>query len=92
MYVVQKPAPSGGMKSGQVIADFVARYSDCVVGTPQDPALRALLIVGVALWVLNRWRQNKQVFVGEVLRPFATATVTGDDYRARLERDLQSRR
>jgi cytochrome c-type biogenesis protein CcmH len=91
-----------GRTADQVIADFVARYGDRVVGTPQNPGLRALslvtpwvialLVVAVALWVLNRWRQNKRVFVGEGLRPSPAAGLTDDDYRARIEQDLQSRR
>lgn len=88
-----------GRTADQVIADFVARYGDRVVGTPQDPGLRALSLVtpwlialvvfGGALWVFNRWRRNKLAFAGETT---SLSQTTADDYRARIERDLQARR
>jgi cytochrome c-type biogenesis protein CcmH len=88
-----------GRTSDQIIADFVARYGDRVVGTPQDPGLRALslvtpwiialvVLIGV-IWVFIRWRRNKLAFVGNNA-PLSQATA--DDYRARIERDLQARR
>lgn len=88
-----------GRTADQVIADFVARYGDRVVGTPQDPGLRALslvtpwiialLVTIVAVWVFIRWRRNKLAFAGE--SPAAPET-TNDNYRARIEHDLKARR
>ncbi len=55
-----------GKTEQQVVDDFVARYGDRVVGTPQDPTLRALTLVtpwlislialGAAAFVFLRWR------------------------------------
>jgi cytochrome c-type biogenesis protein CcmH len=89
-----------GKTPTQVIAAFVQRYGDKVVGTPQDPTLRALSLVtpwlvGVVavlsgLYILWRWRR------ASALKRAATAAgapaLSDDEYRARLERDLQSRR
>lgn len=88
-----------GSTPDEVIRDFVARYGDRVVGTPQDPTLRALslvtpwiaaaLVVALAVYLLLRWWRRQ---------PLARAAAAGptppddDDYRARLERDLQARR
>jgi len=87
-----------GQTQEQIIDSFVRRYGDRVLGTPQDPALRALslatpfLIAGAALvlgaFTFLRWRG----------RPAATPTTPqstetpgagGDKYRAQLENDLQ---
>jgi cytochrome c-type biogenesis protein CcmH len=38
-----------GMTSDEVIADFVRRFGDRVVGIPQDPALNALTMVTVVV-------------------------------------------
>ncbi len=60
---------SSGRSEQQVINDFVNRFGDRVVGTPQDPTLRALslitpwiisaiaLVIAVATFV--RWRINQ---------------------------------
>ncbi len=89
-----------GRTADQVIADFVNRYGDRVVGTPQDPGLRALslvtpwliglvVLVG-AIWVLIRWRRNKLAFATDDTA--ATPEATADNYRARIEHDLRARR
>ncbi len=87
-----------GSTPDEIIRDFVARYGDRVVGTPQDPTLRALslvtpwiaagLVVALALYLLLRWWRQRPA-----LATAAGATQPADDdYRARLERDLQARR
>jgi cytochrome c-type biogenesis protein CcmH len=60
---------SSGRSEQQVINDFVNRFGDRVVGTPQDPTLRALslitpwiisaiaLVIAVATFV--RWRMSQ---------------------------------
>ncbi len=55
-----------GKTDQQVIDDFIARYGDRVVGTPQDPTLRALSLVtpwlislmalGAVAFIFLRWR------------------------------------
>lgn len=89
-----------GQTPSEVINDFVQRFGDRVVGTPQDPTLRALslvtpwllgaLLLIAVLSMLLRWRQSG-------LRAAATSAAStisrsDDDYRARIEADLRTRR
>ena len=88
-----------GSTPDAVIRDFVARYGDRVVGTPQDPTLRALslvtpwiaaaLVVALAVYLLLRWWRGQPPARAAAAGPTQPAD---DDYRARLERDLQARR
>ncbi len=89
---------AAGKPPTQIIGDFVKRYGDRVVGTPQDPTLRALSLVtpwfiGALVAVFGatlviRWRRNRTpVFASDGL-----TSSSDDEYRARLEHDLQSRR
>lgn len=82
-----------GLSEQAIIDDFVARFGDRVVGTPQDPALRALsliapwLMIGAgliaALAALLRMRsQRGAAQAGDA------ASTTGDRYRDLLEQDL----
>jgi cytochrome c-type biogenesis protein CcmH len=92
-----------GRTPQQVIDDFVARFGDQVVGTPQDPTLRALslvtpwvvgaLAVVFAVLTFARWRGGR-ARMNAALEPESTPKVGVSDetYRARLERDLLERR
>ncbi len=90
-----------GLTSDEIITNFVNRYGDRVVGTPQDPLLRALslltpvLIAIGALFIARRavlrWRHSRATAPELAAVPSAPG-VTDDDYRTRLERDLQTRR
>ncbi|NWF68140.1 MAG: cytochrome c-type biogenesis protein CcmH [Chloroflexi bacterium] len=81
-----------GMSEQQIIDDFVRRFGDRVVGTPQDPTLRALslytpwILSGlgllVALGLVIRWRM-KRLDPAESLPP-----QTSSRYRDQLEQDL----
>ena len=87
---------SQGETPQQVIDSFVRRYGDRVLGTPQDPALRALslitpfLIAGLALVVgvftFLRWRGRPRL--EQTAAPSGT-TNANDNYRQQLERDLR---
>jgi cytochrome c-type biogenesis protein CcmH len=94
-----------GSTEEQVIADFVSRFGDRVVGTPQDPVLRALSLitpwlVGLVMFVivatlLLRWRRSgksKTTFGIPTVPNGNSPTLTDDDYRQRIERDLLARR
>ena len=96
-----------GVTPEQVVNNFVTRFGDRVVGTPQDPALRALSLVtpwilsaialAIAGFAFYRWRKN-QALAGEDDSPIVElpnvddAKTAGDEYRLRLERDLAARR
>ncbi len=92
---------AAGKTPDQIKAAFVARYGDRVVGTPQDPMLRTLslaappligvIAVLVAGWVVFRWRRNK-VTANPIPATTVSAALSDEDYRARLEQDLLSRR
>ncbi len=92
---------SQGKTPDEIKASFVARYGDRVVGTPEDPTLRALSLVTpwivaviaiiIAGWIFFRWRRNRLVAPKFVASDGSTPT-SEDDYRARLEQDLLSRR
>ncbi len=86
-----------GQSDEQIIANFIARYGERVIGSPQDPTLRALslitpwalavIAVAVGGYTLWRWRLRG---ASETLAPAPAAPASGDDeYRARLERDLR---
>ncbi len=95
-----------GQSEQQVIDSFVARFGDRVVGTPQNPTLRALSLV--TPWVLSagalsiaavtfvRWRRSQSCPDGPPLPVASTLSTNQSDvidaYRARLERDLARRR
>lgn len=92
-----------GKTQEQIIADFVNRYGDRVVGVPEDPGLNALslitpwlislaAVVGGGL-VFFRWRANRRA-AGLTPAPIGAnhAAMSDDEYRARLEADLQKRR
>jgi hypothetical protein len=78
----------------------VARYGDRVVGTPQDPTLRALslvtpwLIAAVALaigfTIFLRWSRGRHVPASSIVTN--NPALSDEDYRARLESDLRARR
>lgn len=90
-----------GRTPDEIINEFVARYGDRVVGVPQDPMLRnlslvtpwliGLVVVAGAGWLFMRWSGNKRKLIGA--NPLTEAVgISDEDYRARLERDLQARR
>ncbi len=92
---------AGGFSEQEVKDAFVLRYGERVVGTPQDPTLRALSLVtpwlmGAAAlvagaYVLLRW-QSRRPAAPVVEAGAAASRATDDDYRARLEADLLQRR
>ncbi len=89
-----------GMTEQQIIDDFVRRFGDRVVGTPQDPALRALslytpyILIGVslllALGVIWRLQVRKGRTEVPSASPPAEAGVT-DAYYEQLQKDLEGK-
>ena len=92
---------AAGKTAEEIKSAFVARYGDRVVGTPEDPTLRALSLITppvvaivaimIAGWVVFRWRRNRQS-ANQIVIPSVSTAISDDDYRARLEQDLLSRR
>ena len=92
---------SEGKTPDEIKASFVARYGDRVVGTPEDPTLRALSLVTpwivaiiavcIAILIVYRWRRNR-VIMPKLAADGNIVPNSDDDYRARLEQDLLSRR
>ncbi len=90
---------AAGITRQQIIDSFVARYGERVIGTPQDPFLRALALVtpwivglialGTAAMTFRRWRGASRP---PVAQPGLPLTHTDEDYRQRLENDLRERR
>jgi len=96
-----------GQSEEQIIQSFVDRFGDLVVGTPQDPTLRALSLVtpvilglvaavGAGL-VFMRWQrtstpQRSAAVANNEQQNDTPVDLTDDDYRARIERDLKERR
>ena len=86
---------SQGQTEQQIIDSFVRRYGDRVLGTPQDPALRALSLVTpfiiallallVGVFTFMRWRGRPR----SEIAPAADGIPVSDDYRDQLERDLR---
>jgi cytochrome c-type biogenesis protein CcmH len=92
-----------GKTEDEIIADFVARYGERVVGTPQSPVLRTLSlvtpwIIGVVALVVAaatviRWQRQRRQPVSAGGQPASGGpTATDDVYRARVERDVLARR
>ena len=83
-----------GWTEDQIIADFVRRFGDRVVGTPQDPTLRALslvtpyiltlLVFALGVYVFIRWRAQRN----GAAEALAATPQQDDDYRSQFERDL----
>ena len=91
-----------GRTEDQIVTDFVERFGERVIGTPQDPMLRNLSLVtpwligivalGIGIYTLYRWRGQSVGTIPSASVPSNAALLSDDEYRARLERDLQGRR
>jgi len=84
-----------GMTEQQITDDFVRRFGDRVVGTPQDPVLRAIslitpwLIIGLSVlgvgFMLMQWYKPESA---ETATDQDAANAHEDKYRQLLEQDL----
>jgi cytochrome c-type biogenesis protein CcmH len=82
-----------GWTEEAIISDFVMRFGDRVVGTPQDPFLRALSLVTpwvliaaavvIVLRLILRWRKPEIAMQG------VPEQMPGNAYREMLEKDLR---
>lgn len=91
-----------GLSEQDVKDAFVVRYGERVVGTPQDPFLRALSLVtpwlmgaaalAAGAYVLLRWQGRQPAAAEAAAAQDARSQASEGDYRARLEADLRQRR
>lgn len=80
-----------GWTEQQIVDDFVRRFGDRVVGTPQDPILRTLslvtpwILIGlgglITVLLFNRWRKAHPATA-------AGTTESTDHYHDLLEQDI----
>jgi cytochrome c-type biogenesis protein CcmH len=90
-----------GRTPDEIIANFVTLYGERIVGTPQDPTLRAFSLITpyviaafvllIGLWTMIRWRRSQRVPMNDDLPQTKEKNFPpdDDDYRARIEQDLQ---
>ncbi len=83
-----------GRTEDQIITDFVARFGDRVVGTPQDATLRTLslvtpwvLIAGVLLFIGNMILRRRRVV--DAPPPPSSGDHSTDKYQDLIEQDLE---
>lgn len=82
-----------GMTEDQIIDDFVARFGDRVVGTPQDPILRLISLVTpwvvIGLGVFFGWRMFQNRMVTNPVEEVETVSSEGRSrYQDLLEQDI----
>ncbi|GAB4521965.1 MAG: hypothetical protein OHK0046_33940 [Anaerolineae bacterium] len=87
-----------GLTEEHIIDDFVRRFGDRVVGTPQDPTLRALSLVtpvlfavigmGAVAMIAWRWRKRPSA---HILDQAAGQVALKHDWYAQLERDVKGK-
>lgn len=87
---------AAGRAEAQIVEDFVARYGERVLSTPQDPVLHALsvaapfvaagLAVLAGLYTLRRWSVGRRPALAET--PMLSQGPTDDTYLTRLEQDV----
>ena len=83
-----------GRTEDQIVTDFVARFGDRVVGTPQDATLRTLslvtpwvLIAGVLLFVGNMIIRRRRAV--DAPPPPSSDDHSTDKYQDLIEQDLE---
>ena len=90
-----------GESANGIIDSFVTRFGDHVVGTPQDPILRALTIItpilailfaiAIGIYTFTRFGRNQKLLLENEIGG-NPADDSDDAYRQRLEQDLIARR
>lgn len=88
-----------GKTEQEIVDDFVSRFGDRVVGTPQDAALRALslvtpwVIIGGLLiligWMLFSRRRKPAPAVTTAPAGISAGATTAQQYQELIERDLE---
>lgn len=79
-----------GMTEEQIVEDFVRRFGDQVVGTPLDPALRALSLLTPWIIIATALVGAAVVFARRrsVNPPLAVASASSDRYQDLFEQDI----
>lgn len=92
-----------GRTQDEIVASFIERYGERVVGIPDDPTLRNFSYFGpiavgvlsllVALFTFLRWRKPKEIPLQSAQANNTASTHTDSDdetYLSQLENDLRS--
>ncbi|MEM9952336.1 MAG: cytochrome c-type biogenesis protein CcmH [Chloroflexota bacterium] len=84
-----------GLSNQEILASFVERYGEHVVGVPQDPFLRflsfgapligTLIALAIGLMTFMRWRNNQ---ADVSVEQYDEKPKYADSYRSQIERDL----
>jgi cytochrome c-type biogenesis protein CcmH len=87
-----------GMNSEEIVDNFVLRFGDRVVGTPQDPMLRAfslvtpwvMILIGVLIagWTILKWKRRSEGKAKIISQ--SDDEDKNDLYKDMLEQDLVS--
>ncbi len=93
---------ANGETEGEIISSFIARFGERVVGIPQDPVLQILTLVApwlapliglvIAFQLIRRWQSNQRLSQETVTPLEQRPPKSDDEYRTRLEADLEARR
>ncbi len=84
-----------GRSEQQIIDDFVARFGDRVVGTPEDAALRALslvtpwVIIAGVLLILGRMVLTRRRAAHKPVSAATADNASAQKYQELIERDLE---
>ncbi len=85
-----------GRSEQEIVDDFVTRFGDRVVGTPQDAVLRALALVtpwvisaGVLLILTRMILVRRRAQNAANLPPAAPGAASAQSYQELIERDLE---
>lgn len=85
-----------GATEQEIVDDFISRFGERVVGTPQDPVLRAMSLVtpwvlvgGLIFAVVTMIRGKDKPKPAAPVVSVSSEAVSDDDYRNMLENDLR---
>jgi cytochrome c-type biogenesis protein CcmH len=77
-----------GKTEQEIVDDFVRRFGDRVVGTPQDPLLRAVALIVPLVGIVAALGLALYVFTRRTPKVVPAAPAATDKYQSILERDL----
>ena len=92
---------TAGRSEQEVINSFVARFGDHVVGVPQDPVLRALMVImpllatalaiGVGVHTFQSFGRRQKLIAPDPDTIESGSDISDEIYRQRVEEDARAR-